>query len=107
MVDISIGNKTSPEANWNRQTGRHADRQADGRTNLCIGRLRLQKWSADVSTPPSGIGLTYEKMDYHDRVPLSLKFHEDCVFLCGYICKTKLTFVAKLSSNFNYNDNLT
>ena len=29
MVDVSIGNETSPEANWNRQT----DRQADGRTD--------------------------------------------------------------------------
>ena len=27
MVDVSIGNETSPEANWNRQTGRQADAQ--------------------------------------------------------------------------------
>ena len=32
MVDVSIVNETSPEANWNRQAGRQADRQADGRT---------------------------------------------------------------------------
>ena len=36
MVDVSIVNETSPEANWNRQT----DRQA----NLYVGRLRLQKF---------------------------------------------------------------
>ena len=29
MVDVSIGNETSPEANWNRQ----ADRQTGGRTD--------------------------------------------------------------------------
>ena len=29
MVDVSIGNETSPEANWNRQ----ADRQVGGRTD--------------------------------------------------------------------------
>ena len=28
MVDVSIVNKTSPEANWNRQADRQADRQA-------------------------------------------------------------------------------
>ena len=28
MVDVSIGNETSPEANWNRQTDRQTDRQA-------------------------------------------------------------------------------
>ena len=28
MVDVSIGNETSPEANWNRQTDGQADRQA-------------------------------------------------------------------------------
>ena len=39
MLDVSNVNETSPEANWNRQTGRQADRQA----NLCVGRLRLQK----------------------------------------------------------------
>ena len=26
-----------------RQAGRQADRRTDGQTNLCIGRLRLQK----------------------------------------------------------------
>ena len=39
MVDVSIVNETSPEANWNRQRGRQTDRQA----NLCVGRMRLQK----------------------------------------------------------------
>ena len=38
MVDVSIVNKTSPEANWNRQAGRQADRQAGGLTNLGVGR---------------------------------------------------------------------
>ena len=33
MVDISIGNETSPEANWNRQT----DREADGQTCVLGG----------------------------------------------------------------------
>ena len=33
MVDVSIGNETSPEANWNRQ----ADRQADGQTCVLGG----------------------------------------------------------------------
>ena len=28
MVVVSIGNETSPEANWNRQADRQADRQA-------------------------------------------------------------------------------
>ena len=27
MVDVSIVNETSPEANWNRRTGRQADRR--------------------------------------------------------------------------------
>ena len=27
MLDISIVNETSPEANWNRQTGRQTDTQ--------------------------------------------------------------------------------
>ena len=39
MVDVTIVNETSPEANWNWQAGR----QTGGQTNLCIGRLRLQK----------------------------------------------------------------
>ena len=43
MVDVSIENETSPEANCNRQTGGRADRQADGQANLCVGRLHLQK----------------------------------------------------------------
>ena len=34
MVDVSIVNKTSPEANWNRQT----DRQTDGQTGKPICR---------------------------------------------------------------------
>ena len=29
MVDVSIGNETSPEANWNRQTGRQTGRRTD------------------------------------------------------------------------------
>ena len=36
MVDISIVNETSPEANWNRRTDRQADRQTDK-------PMRLQK----------------------------------------------------------------
>ena len=55
MLDISIVNETSPEANWNWQTGRQADRQADGQTNLCIGRLRLQKSECGIPQPSSGI----------------------------------------------------
>ena len=39
MLDVSIVNETSPEANWNRQTGR----QIGGQANLCVERLRLQK----------------------------------------------------------------
>ena len=39
MLDVSIVNETSPEANWNRR----ADRQTGGQANLCVGRLRLQK----------------------------------------------------------------
>ena len=41
MVDVSIVNETTPEANWNRQ----ASGQAGGQANLCVGRLRLQKWN--------------------------------------------------------------
>ena len=29
MLDVIIVNKTSPEANWNRQADRQTDRQAD------------------------------------------------------------------------------
>ena len=29
MVDVSIVNETSPEANWNRWTDRQADRQTE------------------------------------------------------------------------------
>ena len=29
MIDVSIVDETSPEANWNRQTGRQADRRTD------------------------------------------------------------------------------
>ena len=48
MLDISIVNETSPEANWNRQMGR----QTDGQANLCVGRLRLQKqMQPNVTTP--------------------------------------------------------
>ena len=43
MLDVSIVNVTSPEANWNRQTDGQADRQA----NLCVGRLRLQKYDIE------------------------------------------------------------
>ena len=34
MLDISIVNETSPEANWNRQSDRHADRQTDGQDHV-------------------------------------------------------------------------
>ena len=44
MLDISIVNETSPEANWNRRADRQAGRQADRQGNLCDGRLRLQKF---------------------------------------------------------------
>ena len=43
MVDVSIGNETSPEANWNRQ----ADRQAGGRTDgqTCVlGGCASKNW---------------------------------------------------------------
>ena len=34
MVDVSIVNETSPEANWNRRTGRQADRRMNGKDHL-------------------------------------------------------------------------
>ena len=43
MVDVSVGNETSPEANWNRQTDGQADRQPGSQADKCVGRLRLQK----------------------------------------------------------------
>ena len=42
MVDVSIVNETSQEANWNRRAGRQTHRQAVRQANLCVGRLRLQ-----------------------------------------------------------------
>ena len=38
MLDISIVNETSPEANWNRQTDRQIDRQTDRQTDGQAGR---------------------------------------------------------------------
>ena len=38
MLDVSIVNETSPEANWNRQTGRQTDRRADRRTGKLMCR---------------------------------------------------------------------
>ena len=55
MVDVSIVHETSPEANWKRQ----ADRQAGGRANLCIGRLRLQKTEAALESFPNYGGNYY------------------------------------------------
>ena len=37
MLDISIVNETSPEATWNRQTGRQAGRRTDGQTCVLGG----------------------------------------------------------------------
>ena len=34
MVDVSIGNETSPEANWNRQTGGQTDRRTGEQDNV-------------------------------------------------------------------------
>ena len=47
MLDVSIVKETSPEANWNRQTGRQA---ADRQAYLRVGRLCLQKSSINEST---------------------------------------------------------
>ena len=38
MLDVSIVNKISPEANWNRRTDRQADRQTDGGTGKSMCR---------------------------------------------------------------------
>ena len=43
MLDVRIVKETSPEANWNRRTGKQTGRQADRKTDLCVGWLRLQK----------------------------------------------------------------
>ena len=34
MLDISIVNETSPEANWNRQADRQTGRQTDGKDHV-------------------------------------------------------------------------
>ena len=34
MLDISIVNKTSQEANWNERTGRQTGRQTDGQDHV-------------------------------------------------------------------------
>ena len=44
MVDVSNVNETSSEANWNRRVDGQTGRQTGGHANLCVGRLRLQKW---------------------------------------------------------------
>ena len=38
MVDVIIVNKTSPEANWNRQADRQTDRQTDRRTGHVLSQ---------------------------------------------------------------------
>ena len=45
MLDISIVNKTSQEANWNGQTGRQAGRKADGQDHaLSQADPLTKKW---------------------------------------------------------------
>ena len=48
MVDVSIVNETSPEANWNRQTGKPS-----------VGRQRLQKVTFAQLFPSPGPDAPY------------------------------------------------
>ena len=43
MLDISIVNETSQEANWNGQTGRQTGRQAEGQDHVLIQADALTK----------------------------------------------------------------
>ena len=46
MVDVSIGNKTSPEANWNRGTGGQTDRQTGEQDHILSQADALtKKWT--------------------------------------------------------------
>ena len=45
---VTIVNKTSLQANWNRQTGRQTGKQAGGRIDLGIGRHAPQKMNKYV-----------------------------------------------------------
>ena len=66
MVDVSIVNKTSPEANWNRQAGR----QAGGLTNLGVGRHAPPKMNQKVF---NGFHKTSSVEDnFYQVTPLSL-----------------------------------
>ena len=62
MVDVSIVNETSPEANWNRRADRQASRQAGGR----IGKK-------DESSKNRVFYIIYVKIGLHVTVPLRLK----------------------------------
>ena len=54
MVDVSIVNETSPEANWNRQTDRQTNRQEDRRTggqDYVLSQAYALTKKADNKTP--------------------------------------------------------
>ena len=55
MEDVSIGNKTSPEANWNRQTGRQADRQTDRQTDRQAGRQSGKPMCREAAPPTTNL----------------------------------------------------
>ena len=73
MLDISIVNKTSPEANWNRQADRrterqdHVLRQADALTKKIADRdrvpLSLPCWDCSEESLEQSITQPYFELD--------------------------------------------
>ena len=87
MVDVSIGNKTSPEANWNRQAGRQADRQADGRTGKPV------YWEA---APPKILKMFLVRDPSVQSITVLLKIPYTTILIFGNFMKT-IYFVQKLN----------
>ena len=87
MVDVSIGNETSPEANWNRRAGRQAGRQTDRQTYVLGGCTSINI--------PIFRKILRRRVDYKSQMP----HHLDSSHLYTYLTPVKTKDAKRIKKN--------
>ena len=85
MVDVSIVIETSPEANWNRQAGRQADRRTD----------KPRCWEACASKKKKPIFSSYRDQNFFFKRILELAKQ-----IAIYMIQSKTTFLNKWRTKY-------
>ena len=81
MLDISIVNETSPEANWNRQADRQTDRQTNKQTDRQAGRQTDKQTNRQTDRQTLLVPKVAIATENHQRRTNNHLTYKDCVFL--------------------------